>query len=428
MKRRLVVILLPIAIAVLGGSLAVLKVRSVPRAAGVLPHEAYVWQREWHDEVREGIAQARGQLTGLTYLGAEATWEHDRFRVATAAVDYEALQAAQMPVGIALRIGSYSGPFAADGVGTRLLRDLASALLHEARAAGISPAELQLDFDCAESKLDGYRVWVEAIRREVAPVPVTFTALPCWLDRRAFKSLAASADGFVLQVHSLERPKDPDAPFTLCDPTLARKAVEKAARFGKAFRVALPTYGYALAFDPKGQYVRAYAEGGAPACPEGGRLRILRTDPAGMAALVRDWTQDRPRDMRGLIWYRLPTDKDALNWRWATLSAVIAGRKPEARMQCKAHRVEDGAVEIELANEGEADAPLAATVAACWRDAPLIAGDGLNGFEFVADEGGAKWHGHDPARRLAPGQHMKVGWLRLGREVEVGTDVRREIP
>jgi len=30
-------------------------------------------------------------------------------------------------------------------------------------------AELQLDFDCAESKLDGYRVWVEAIRSRLAP-------------------------------------------------------------------------------------------------------------------------------------------------------------------------------------------------------------------------------------------------------------------
>jgi hypothetical protein len=64
-----------------------------------------------------------------------------------------------------------------------------------------------IDFDCAESKLDGYRVWVEAIQRRVAPLPVTITALPSWLNSRAFQRLAAVATNYVLQVHSVERPK-----------------------------------------------------------------------------------------------------------------------------------------------------------------------------------------------------------------------------
>jgi hypothetical protein len=46
----------------------------------------------------------------------------------------------------------------------------------------IVPRELQIDFDCAESKLDGYQVWVEAIKYKISPVPVTITALPSWLN------------------------------------------------------------------------------------------------------------------------------------------------------------------------------------------------------------------------------------------------------
>ena len=64
----------------------------------------------------------------------------------------------------------------------------------------------------------------------------------------------------MLQVHSLERPKNFDAPFTLCDANAARRAVTWAAKIGVPFRVTLPTYGYLVAFAPGGQFVGLSAE------------------------------------------------------------------------------------------------------------------------------------------------------------------------
>jgi len=388
----------------------------VPRAAGPMPHEAYVWQRAWTSGVREAVAGARPTLDGLVALGAEVAWEAGKPRIVRVRVAHEALRASGLPAGIALRIGSFSGPFRAAGDPVEALADLAAALVREAAAGGGSPRELQLDFDCAESRLDGYRVWIEAIRRALAPVPVTFTALPSWLDGSAFRRLAAASDGFILQVHSFERPAGPDADLSLCDPAAARRAAERAARAGVPFRVALPTYGYRVAFDRSGRFLGLSAEGPRPGWPEDAIVREVAADPAAMADLVRGWTADRPEAMRGVLWYRLPVESDALNWRWVTLKAVREGRTPRPALRAEARRPQPGLVEIDLVNGGDGDATLGGwTVAARWA-ARLVASDALDGFARVAEgPGWMRWGWADRSSpgRIRAGERRPVAWARL---------------
>ncbi len=167
-----------LAVAGLAGLAAVAGPRlRVPRTQGPLRHEAYVWQREWTPAVNAAVRDAAPRLSGLVALGAEIAWRRGRIEIARVALDPARLAGA----GVALRIGPYPGPFAADDAVTRRIADLADSLVAE-----LHPHELQIDFDCAESQLDGYRLWVEAIRRHVAPTPTVVTALPSWLDRPGF--------------------------------------------------------------------------------------------------------------------------------------------------------------------------------------------------------------------------------------------------
>jgi hypothetical protein len=337
-------------------------------------------------------------------------------------MDAATLRAANLPIGIALRVGPYTSKFAADDDPARLLSDLAMALVSEARAARLPLKELQLDFDCAESKLDGYRVWVETIRRRVAPVPLTITALPCWLRHEEFKTLIATTDGYVLQVHSLERPAGPDAPMTLCDPAAARRYVEKANSLGRPFRVALPTYGYVAGFDSRGKLLGLSAEGPLLTWPAGVRLRELRADPGQLAGLVKTWTSQRPSNLKGVLWYRLPTERDAFNWRWPTLRSVIAGKVPQPRLRAEVRRTEPGIAEIELVNDGDADDSLRVMTSLDCANADVIAADALNGFEFIS-ELPARVIFRGPPRvvraRLAPGERKRIGWLRMKEEKEI---------
>ncbi len=101
--------------------------------------------------------------------------------------------------------------------------------------------------------LAGYKIGL-GDSRGISRTPLSITALPTWLERSGFKGLASSAGSYVLQVHSLERPKDINTRFELCDSKAARRAVDLAGKVGVPFRVALPTYGYLIAFDSEGKY------------------------------------------------------------------------------------------------------------------------------------------------------------------------------
>lgn len=425
MKGR-VVILCGLLVA-LGAGLVLLLVfqRPARRANGLLAHEAYLWQRAWTQPVREAVASHANHFRQLVLLNAEVSWQDKLPQVAHVAPNYATLRDLKSPVGLALRIGPYPGPFTTNDAVTVFLADLAAALVQRAKTNGLSVSELHLDFDCATSKLDGYRVWVEAIQCRVAPLPVTITALPSWLRSPAFKRLAEAAPNYVLQVHSVERPASFDAPFTLCDPVEAQRAVERAGRIGVPFRVALPTYGYALAFDKAGQFLGLSAEGPRRNWPEGAKLREVHSNPLELALLLQAWTANRPAAMRGVIWYRLPVAVDNLNWRWPTLGAMLAARVPRESFHAAMRRVGTGLVEISLVNDGELDISSRLAVEVRWSGARLVAGDGHRGFQLV--DGGpsaASFQTQTQPSRLRAGESLMVGWLRFDRDCEVTCEVR----
>lgn len=228
-------------------------------------------------------------------------------------------------------------------------------------------------------------------------------------------------------MHSLQRPRTIDAPFTLCDPAAARRAVERAGQVGIPFRVALPTYGYLTAFDAGGRFVGLSAEGPSKTWPASVRLREVRANPLELAQLVRLWAANRPAAMRGVIWYRLPVADDSLNWRWPTLSAIVAERSPRESFRVETRRVEPRLVQISLINDGELDISSRLTVRVRWTNARLVAGDGLRDFELV--DGGpstAKFQtGKEPCR-LPAGETQVIGWLRLSEDREVRIELERQ--
>jgi hypothetical protein len=422
MNRRLV--LAGLAGAALLGLAIALWPRPGPVASGPLAQSVYVWQRAWNEAVLVSVLQHGTNFSQVCALAAEVSWAAGRPHTVRVPINYDALHLSGRPAGLALRIGAFAGPFGVDDERAKGLAELAASLVSEAQSNQLEVAELQLDFDCAESKLNGYGQWVRAIKRRVSPVPVVITALPSWLKRRAFGDLIKQADGYVLQVHSLERPRDAGPAFTLCDPGAARRAVERAAQFGRPFRVALPTYGYLVAFNSSGKFVGLSAEGPALSWPPGVQTREVRADAAALAELVRSWTARRPGCLAGLIWYRLPVAGDRLNWSWPTLAAVMEGRSPSSGLQAQARKPEPGLVEIEIRNTGNGDhvGPVSARVE--WAQARLVAKDGVNGFEPIEETANAlSFQCRNRAARIRPGETVVAGWLRLDTNAEVRVNV-----
>lgn len=392
-------------------------------AAGT--QDVYVWQRTWNEPVRAALARHGTNFQTVVALGAEISWRDRRPVTTRVALDHAALRATPARVGLALSIGPSAGPFRSNDAVAAHLTGVARSLLAEARSNGVAVAELQIDFDCAESRLDGYRVWVETLRRAVAPVPLIITTLPSWLRQPAFARLAALSDGFILQVHSLERPRGFAAPFTLCDPAAARRAVEQAAKVNVPFRVALPTYGYTVAFDARDQFIGLSADGPLIAWPAGTRLRDVRTDPAAMAQLVAFWATNRPPNLRGVIWYRLPIENENLNWRFSTLGVVMSGRVPQADLKVENRSPEPELAEIVLRNTGAADFHGDVSVRTQWRGARLLAGDSLGGFD-LGKTGSSDVLFTARDLFLRAGEERKIGWLRTNGRAEVELEIKTQ--
>jgi len=372
-------------------ALLTLACQPAERAAGPLPQEAYVWQRAWTPAVREAVGQA-SDFAGLTVLAAEIDLSRSPLRAFRVGIDWQTLREAGRPVGLALRIGRFqgwgggTGRFEDEPETVRRLAELAGELVEQARSHGVALREIQIDYDCPESKLSDYPVLVEAVRRGVAPAPVTITALPTWLrQQRAFRNLSRKADGVVLQVHS-------PGSAELVDPGEALRAVEEAAKAGQPFRVALPTYSTA--------------------------------DPDAMAELVRRWTSDRPPELAGLVWYRLPVASDTRNWARTTLKAVIAGRAPRREIRAALRHPSPALVEIDLLNTGEAEIPLPSPVDLRWDSDTLLAADGLLGYRLLRPGPRAARLESPGQRALRPGERRTIAWLRF----QGSTEVHVEIP
>lgn len=395
-----------------------------PRASGPIRQRAYLWQRDWTPRVVDAVGEIERRMDGVVILGAEILWDANGPEVRAASIDWEALTRSKMSRAVALRITPFSGPFALNDAKADFIADVARSLADKAEASGVKLDEFQIDFDCAQKNLAGYRLWLRRLRAAVKPpVRLVMTTLPAWLEEKEFRSLVGEVDGYVLQVHSVPTRRE-SARGELFDPELARKWVAQAAKLGRPFSVALPTYRCIAGYDETGKLLGVYMDSVPPKWPAGTTTLELSADADVIADMVHEWQTKRPREMKELIWYRAPVASDVRNWRWPTLAAVMAGRRPRHELQV----AQDGKnpVDLSLFNAGEAEESLASIVTANWSGGMLEAADALEGWSVVAEKERARFIPSLPSRaRLAPGARRSIGWLRFAEPTTIEAGIEK---
>jgi uncharacterized protein DUF3142 len=385
-----------------------------------LRQRGYVWQRDWTSGVAESVAEAERRLDGVVLLGAEVDTKVPS--AIRANIDWEKLKGAKKPLALALRVTPFSGPFVADDGTIKEIARVAKSLLEDAKGHGVSLAEFQLDFDCAQKNLAGYRRWLGALRPAIQPARFVITALPSWLDEPDFLKLIDDVDGYVLQVHSVPTLED-SGRAVLCDPRLARKWMVKAAKLGRPFAVSLPTYRCLAGYDPNGKLLGVAFDSVQPSWPRGTRVVEYSVDADEIADIVAEWRAKRPKELRELFWYRVPVTGDIRNWRWPTLLAVMSGRKPAHRLEVLSEG--ENPVDVSITNAGEADEQRNPVVTVRWNaDSTLVASDALPGWTLKIDNQRAVF---SPASeyhlRLSPGSRRSIGWLRYDRTPKIRAQV-----
>src|SRR4051812_40848443 len=101
-------------------------------AAAPFTREIYVWQRQPSAELTRSLRTFAPQADAICVLAAEVGWKGGRMTLVRPAVDFAMLASLQRPVGLALRIGAFPGPFATDDATATTLVSLARELLMNA--------------------------------------------------------------------------------------------------------------------------------------------------------------------------------------------------------------------------------------------------------------------------------------------------------
>jgi hypothetical protein len=381
-----------------------------PTASGPLSHNAYIWQRDWNDAVRGAVQEHGGAFAELSVLGAQMVWRAGKTapEVVRPNVNWKALVAAGKPVSASIRV---------ERAGTE--QETIEAVVKEARrleaaaaADGLRLCGFQIDYDSAQSKLGAYAGWLRKVVEQLRPQPVRITVLASWLGEADFKTLIGVCDGYVLQVHSFDRPAPGKRPAVF-DPVKTRAWVQQAAALGRPFTVALPTYRTTAGYDATGKLVGVATDSVAPRWTADTALEDFPSDPDQLSALIAEWMKERPATLTGIWWYRFPVATDTRNWRWPALAAVMAGRAPASKLEVKL--TGEQPVDLVLWNHGEKDEWLPDKITVRWPKASQSLGDGVSGWELAVAENEAVFSA--PAalhkRMLPAGQSIALGWLRF---------------
>ncbi len=386
-----------------------------------LPQRAYIWQRVWSPTLRSAVRDHTDGFGALDVLAAEISFGGPEPRITYNGVAWAVLRDRGLPVGLVVRIGPCASSWSENVVETRTVIAVCRQVMAVAAAHQVKPAELQVDFDAASSRLRDYQALVREIRLEVSPCRLVVTTLPAWLGKPGFRELVNEADAYVLQVHSLEKPKSANAPFSLCYAVRANQWIDVAAAFGRPFRVALPAYGYRIGFDATGRFAGLQAEGPPRPWPDGTQLRTIWAEPSEVVRIITKLMSHRPAVLESVCWFRLPTDHDELAWHWRTLAAVAKGLLPQAHLVFHPVWTADGAVECLVVNEGD-DRAAPCDILVSWQDARFVGGDVLGKWRLERRTDSSLLL-HAPqdgsVSALQPGASAKLGWLRLTAHVEL---------
>ena len=407
---------LSIAIAGLLVLAVVLLQRRLYEAPRPMANAYYVWQMQWTDSVREAVAVAAPEADRLMVLLGEVNVAGDVLTFASAKPDWGALAQERAQTALVLRanvsLGALLAPPQAglDKAGD-YLHEILDGALTTAQEAGVQVAGVQLDYDCPTSKLNDYRRLLDALDERLGDTDLSVTVLPTWLKQWDFPRLVDGLAYYVLQVHSLETPTTVDQPIVLCDTARIPGYLRRAAWVGVPFYLALPTYGYRVAFDAEGQFRALSAEGPLPAWDPSYQIRLVMAEPEEIAQVVQSVMAAPPRGCRGFAWFRLPHSQDELNWPWPTLQAVREGRVPRTAFKTEVRNPSSGLYEVWVTNVGETHEWSDIAFDVRWENDRLLAYDVIGGFQGEPDRDTQTLHLVGPAPR--ENESTMTAWIRM---------------
>ena len=264
-----------------------------------------------------------------------------------------------------------------------------------------------MDHDCPTGSLPRYASFLAALRQaHPRDITLSITALPTWLDSARLRDVLQHVDEAVLQVHAVQHPE-----AGLFDRDQARAwAREWAEVSGVPFRVALPTYGSRVTWTRAGRITAIESEARTFADPAAGRE--LFATPLDVTAFLATLRDDRPSNLTGLVWFRVPAAEDERAWSLETWHAVMDGRALAGEINAivEPSATIPGLYDVYVDNRGNVDAMIPERVTLTSRGT-CEAADAVAPYAMEKRRTAIEFRRVSP-RLLARERRTLIGWVR----------------
>jgi hypothetical protein len=323
-----------------------------------------------------------------------------------------ALRKLKRPVTLVLRLNRHDNDFSTDTTWRTVVTAELLRARDALRKAGATVDEAQLDFDCPVSRLRDYGDFLRTIRPELGGLRLTVTGMPSWLSSASLPGLLDATDGWTLQVHLTDLPKNSDRLPPLCDTERARKWMMRASELGKNFRLALPTYAYLAHFNAKGKFAFVESEAGLGRI-ENGSVKRWSPDFDSLATFVRELHAKPPAHLDGIDWFRLPCDDDRQNLTPTAFAKLRRGSAPSpGKIVARTVPASDDnhIIDLFLENIGDLDADTPARLVA---RAPQPKFNDLRGAIRIEHQKPDTLVVYPAPTRLRSGERRRLGWMRF---------------
>lgn len=365
----------------------------------MLKTDAYIWQMRWLPSVSEAVLNNADIVDRWRILAGVM---NVRGEWRSSLPDWTTLAKTTKPLTVVFRIEGQLARFDDAILVGKIKREINVWKDH-----GLLIEHLEIDFDCATSRLADYSKFLKALRHLKPSIKkISITVLPTWLESPALDQVLAAVDESVLQVHAVQNPRT-----GLFNPQQAYIWMAAfAERSKRPWQVALPTYGSRVLWNSRGEVTAIESE--QVTLVNKDNATELFIDPKLLQAFVQSIKKRPYQNLDGIVWFRLPTKDDRRAWGEATWRSVILNQSLQEMLSVKAYPTDDANLyDIVLHNAGSIDVALPSLIRL---DHSCEVGDGIKNYVFERQFQNYNFRRVN-AGLLHAGEREGVGWIRCSK-------------
>lgn len=312
-------------------------------SADSFDHHIYIWQRVWTPSIDSSIMHSRSEFPVLHVLVSEM---EPGGRIIDINPDYSFLVSNTIKIIPVFRIDGHSPDSSWESVISHI-----ETVVRKIKEKNVTIQGIEIDYDCADSKLSYYAVVLCKIRQLIdSSLTLSITTLPSWINKSGLSQVLKEVNYSILQVHSVMGPEK----GLFDDKSAFNTIIRYNSITPVPFRVALPAYGSLILFDDKGKAVSVENEI-VRALRNHSCAKEYEVNPVIVNNMINNLNKKSLKKLQGYVWFRLPVTEDKRSWELTTLLAVINNKKLFSHLKVISEK-KDGIFDIKLQNVGNIDA------------------------------------------------------------------------